>query len=454
MKKFVFAAILLGALSPVLASPHFYRLGILATTNAYQDNVLKKGLISGNYRPFGIYEYGGKYTVFLRGNLTLKHYPEKPESEPRRTSAVGALEMANFEAKLGDHTLSAGRGFYQTEQGILFANFADGISYQGKYSFGQIKAMGIYSADYGKSNCGININGCAGEPNPFNTIPELAPDATVTGSGQRFFATLEYTTKEFELGPVNIAGLLYGVYSKDLIKESSAVVTRYEYNPYYAGLGATGYIVSSKFQYRVEGIYQGGDAFNVTSNGESVRNSIRAGAILGQINYTLPILTSIDAQTSLETAIASGDSDAQRAGTASQSNTEGNYTAFQTFGAYSGGLALKPRLTNIQIYRAGFETRPLKMFYWARNVGLSLKYTLYRKNSATGGISDGGATEASSDIGMAGDAGINIAARGDLQFFYGFGIFKPGEAYPTTAADGSDGRALRQAHIVSLTLVF
>ncbi len=80
--------------------------------------------------------------------------------------------------------------------------------------------------------------------------------------------------------------------------------------------------------------------------------------------------------------------------------------------------------------------------------------SVYRKVVATGGISDGAATEASTDIGMAGDAGINCAARSDLQFFYGFGIFKPGDAYPVLASDGSDGRALRQAHIVSLTLVF
>lgn len=447
-------AVLCGGSVFAESTPHFYRVGMLTTTNFYQDNVLKQGLFSGNYRPFGSYEYAGKYTAFIRGNMQLKYYPEKPAGVERQASVVGNLEMANLEARLGDHTISAGRGFYQTERGILFANFADGLSYKGNYGFGTLKAMGLYSADYGKSACYINITGCAGDPNPFNTIPGLQPDASVTGAGQRIFATLEYTGKEYELGPISVSGLVYGVYSKDLIKESSTVATRYEYNPYYAGLGATGYVGTSKFQYRLEGIYQGGDSYNLTSNGESVRNSIRAGAVLGHLNYVLPVLTQVDAQTSLEVALASGDGDAQRAGTASQSNTDGNYTAFQTFGAYSGGLALKPRLTNIQIYRVGFETRPLKMFYWARNVGLSLKYSLYRKNSATGGISDSGATEASSDIGMAGDAGINIAARGDLQFFYGFGIFKPGEAYPTTAADGSDGRALRQAHIVSLTLVF
>ena len=439
---------------PGTPADHFFRAGVLATTTHYQDKSLPKGLVNGNYRPWGSYSYNDKYTVMVRGNLALKYYPEKPVAVEKQANAVGILEITSFEANFGNHTVTAGRSFYQTEQGILFANFADGVAYNGNYGFGKIKAMGLYSADYGKSACYVNISGCGGDPNPFNTIPGLQPDASVTGSGQRMFATLEYSTPAWDLGPLNIAGLVYGVYSKDLIKESSAVVTRYEYNPYYAGLGAMGYIVNAKLQYRVDGIYQGGDAYNQTSNGESIQNKIMAGALVSKLNYVLPVLTSTDTQLSGEYTLASGDGDASRAGTASQSNTAGSYTAFQSFGAYSGGLALKPRLTNIQIFRGGFELRPLKMFFWARNIGLSLKYSLYRKVSASGGISDSAATEASSDIGMAGDAGLNFAARGDLQFFYGFGIFKPGEAYPTTAADGSDGRALRQAHIVSLTLVF
>lgn len=440
--------------APAPPAEHFFRAGMLATTNYYQDQVLKKGFVNGNYRPYASYSYNDKYTVMVRGNLALKYYPERPASVEKQTNAVGILEITSFEGRFGNHTVTAGRSFYQTEQGILFANFADGAQYNGAYAFGKIKAMALYSADYGKSACYVNINGCGGDPNPFNTIPGLQPDAPVTGSGQRVFATLEYTSRAFDFGPLNVAGMAYAVYSKDLIKESSSVVTRYEYNPYYAGLGAMGYIVNAKLQYRVDGIYQGGDSYNLTANGESLQNKIMAGALISRLNYALPVLTQVDTQVSGEYTIASGDADASRAGTASQSNTAGSYTAFQSFGAYSGGLALKPRLTNIQIFRGGFELRPLKMFFWARNLGLSVKYSLYRKVSATGGISDGAATEASADIGMAGDAGLNFAARSDLQFFYGFGIFKPGEAYPTTAADGSDGRALRQAHLLSLTLIF
>jgi hypothetical protein len=435
-------------------SPHFYRFGILASTNAYQDTTLKKGLISGNYRPYGQYSFDEKYSVMVRGNLFLKHFPEKPAGVDRQFNAVGILEITSFEARLGNHTVYAGRGYYQTEQGILFANFADGISYTGDYRFGNFKAMALYSADYGKSLCAINITGCGGEPNPFNTIPGLQPDASVTGSGQRIFATLEYTTPQGNFGPVNTRGTVYGVYSRDLIKESASVVTRYEYNPHYAGIGTLGYLGNSRLQYRLDAIYQGGNAFNQTRNGESLQATIFAAAGLARVNYYLPVLQSVDPQLSGEAAMGSGDGDAARAGTASQSNTSGTYTAFQAFGAYSGGLALKPRLTNMQIYRLGIMARPFKVWYATRNISLQLKYSLYRKNAASGGISDSAATESSTDVGMAGDAALTFAVTTDVQFFYGFGLFKPGAAYPVTAADGSDGRALRQAHIVSLTLVF
>jgi len=445
MRKVIFIPL---AVSFIFAATedHFYRAGLIATTNFYQDQALTKGLLNGNYRPFANYSYKEKYSAMLRGNMSLKHYGEKPASVDKQTNLVGALEIATFEAKLGRHSLTAGRSFYQTEQGILFANFADGILYKGDFAFGQIKAMGLYSADYGKSLCAMNITGCGGDTNVFNIIPGQQPDATVTGSGQRIFATAEYQTRAFNPGPLNMQGLLYGIYSKDLIKESASVNTRYEYNPYYAGLGAQGYVVNSRLQYRVDGIYQGGNVYNIVSNGTSIQSSIMAAAALARVTYYLPVLTKFDPQAIGEFATGTGDSDATRMSSASQSNSAGDYNAFQAFGAYSGGLALKPRLGNLQIYRLGFMARPLKQFYWGRNLSLQIKGSLYRKNSATGGISDSTATESSADVGVAGDVAINYVVLGDIQFFYGFGLFKPGSAYTDNT--------FRQAHIVSLTLVF
>ncbi|HMV37514.1 MAG TPA: alginate export family protein, partial [Turneriella sp.] len=146
--------------------------------------------------------------------------------------------------------------------------------------------------------------------------------------------------------------------------------------------------------------------------------------------------------------------DSSRMTNASQSNTEGSYTAFHNFGSYSGGLALKPRLANMQIVRLGTYFRPLKPNFTLRNLAVQLKYSYYRKSVATGGISDPAATQASNDVGHAGDLALTFNPMADLQFFWGFGVFKPGAAYPQLNFDGTDGQAWRYAHLFSLTLIF
>jgi hypothetical protein len=204
-------------------------------------------------------------------------------------------------------------------------------------------------------------------------------------------------------------------------------------------------VVNSRYTYRVDGIYQGGTTYSYISNGTSSQATIQAGALLANANVVLPVLSIVDPQVSGEFAIGSGDGDAIKATTA-QSNVSGNYTGFQNFGAYSGGLALKPRLTNLQVYRAGIALRPFKKWYALKDIGLQLKGTLYRKTISSGAISDPAATVDNADVGIAGDAAFVMNILSDVQFFYGFGLFKPGGAYTD--------QALRQAHLVSLTLLF
>lgn len=438
---------------PLEEMPHFWRAGVIATTNIYQDRQLPKGLESGQYRPYLNYRYRDTLSVLARGNMSVRHFNEQPASG-QQTQVVGILEVASLETKIKKHTITVGRSFYQTEQGFLFANLADGLSYNGNFRFGTVKAWGLYSADYGQSLCSLNITGCGGDLNPFSTTLGLAADSGVTNSGRRIFAAAQYDSPAFNRTRFNVQGTAYGLYSKDLISEPVANTTRYSYNPYYAGAGAQGFVWSTDIQYRIDGIYQGGTVYNVGNGSTAVESKIQAFAALAKVDYILPFMKSIDTQLNFNFGMGSGDADATKVTTASQSNTADNYTAFQTFGSFSGGLALKPRLTNLQVYRAGVQMRPFKHWYALRNVGLQLKGSLYRKMNSAGGTSDVNASEDNADVGIAGDAALVYSVRNDIQFFYGFGVFKPGQAYPDYNSDGTDGRALRAAHIVSLTLVF
>lgn len=427
---------------------HYLRGGLMATNTYYIDPVINPGLFAGFYRPFAKYAYNEKYSATARGLLTVKHYIE-PIGALQQTKVTGSVEILAAEAKYDRHTFTAGRSFYMIEQGLLFANFADGFGYTGRFPFGQLRGFATYSAEYGAAACVLNVTGCNGDPGPFVNTPNLLPDSGVQNSGRRIFFAAEYYTPEY-LGAQATA---YALYSRDMISEDASR-TKYAYHPWYGGLGLRGYIVNSNLRYRADMIYQGGSTYNLVLNGVSAPATISAMAALVNFTYNLPVLTQYDAQLTAEVAAGSGDADASRMTNASQSNTDGSYTAFHNFGSFSGGLALKPRLANLQVVRLGTYFRPLKPNFALRNLAVQLKYSYYRKSVATGGISDPAATEASSDVGHAGDLAVTFNPMADLQFFWGFGVFRPGSAYPVLNFDGTDGQAWRYAHLVSLTLIF
>lgn len=427
---------------------HYLRGGMIATNTYYLDPTINPGLYSGFFRPFGKYAYDEKWEFTARANIIVKHYAQQLGTL-KQTNVVGSFEILSAETKISGHQFMAGRNFYAIEQGLLFANFADGIQYSGKYRFGQVRAFAVYSGDYGSSLCSLNVTGCNGDPGPFVNTPNLLPDSGIQNSGKRLFFAAEYFSPEY------LGGQLFGyaMLSRDMISESASAA-KYEYNPWYAGVGARGYVGNSAYRYRGEFIYQGGGTYNQVLNGSSEATTISAFAALANFTWTMPVLKSFDPQLLADIAMGSGDGDSTRVTNGSQSNTAGSYNAFQNFGSFSGGLALKPRLANMQVYRLGTYFRPFKSNYALRNLSAQLKYSYYRKSVATGGISDPAATEANADVGHAADLALVYNFKPDVQFFYGFGLFKPGAAYPVTQFDGTSGQAWRYAHLVSLTLIF
>ena len=80
-------------------------------------------------------------------------------------------------------------------------------------------------------------------------FPEVGPGGfAVFCRGQRWFGVVDYVSPEFWGAQLSA----YGMFSKDMINEASSNTTRYEYNPYYAGLGMQGYIGNANYRYRIE----------------------------------------------------------------------------------------------------------------------------------------------------------------------------------------------------------
>ena len=280
------------------------------------------------------------------------------------------------------------------------------------------------------------------------------PDA-----GKRVFTSLEVESPQY------LGSSAYGIvfYSHDL--DQSVVTTtdaatgkqagqQFTFHPLYFGLGFSGMIVTPRLRYIGEAIYQTGTTYNRvnTTTNASERTTVNAWGITFDLNYALPVLESrFKPGLIFQYATGSGrqakaDSGANPANP-SQENESGIDRNFFYFGYYSAGLALKPKLSNLHVFRAGFQFRPLNHFHWGRNFMAVFKYSYYMKQNADLVISDPASTVAKQSVGHAVDAQLVYDFTSDLKIFYAYGAFLPGAAYVPTAE-------IVQIHVLSVNMIF
>ena len=229
---------------------------------------------------------------------------------------------------------------------------------------------------------------------------------------------------------------------------------RYTFNPVYLGLGFSGFIVSPRVRYLTEGIYETGTTYNRVNEltNSSEKANVSAWGVTADVNYALPLLESLF-KPGLVFQYATGSPRQAKVGTGAnpaapaQQNETGTDNNFFYFGYYSAGLALKPKLSNLHVLRAGFQFRPLLHFHWGRNLMTVFKYSYYHKQVAENVISDPNASVAKASVGHGLDMQLVYDFASDLKFFYAYGAFLPGAAYAPTAETV-------QIHILSVNLVF
>lgn len=434
-----------------IVNTHILDGGLSAANTYYVDSVLKNNLYLGFYRPYLRYIYEEKQDFLVKGKMTLKRFDKKPTSG-KQTTVVGTLEMAQAKLTFDRHHVLAGRFFHKLGKGVLFSNYADGVEYSFLHPMFQLKVAGLYSGDYG-SACGLSIQGCSNDQNPYEVVPNIPVDAQAKDSGKRWFTSVEIGSPSFFGSRFNLLGL----YSKDMISESDSATQKYAYNPWYAGAGLRGFIITPALRYSTEGYYLGGTTFpkkGTTFTGKE-KVDISAYALQAEVKYSLPWLKEVVLPVLIaQYAMGSGDKDKTSLSTPSATNLAGKDNSFYYFGTYSAGLGLKPQLSNLQLYRFGFSMKP---FVWTqdfKSVAFIAKYSIYRKIFAEGAISDTLATEKNKDVGSAVDFTFVYKVTSELNVFYSFGMFMPGKAYPEKTSKGENGRKLRQVHLVSLTVSF
>lgn len=443
---------------------HSYQYGVSAANTLINDSIgLPQGYFLGNYRPYFKYMWREQHVFNARGKFAYKNNPSLTEAQEKvgaqRSVGEYNIEFFNAELNFNRHQITAGRAFYKLGRGLLFANFADGAEYNGAFKYLLVKGQVLYSGEYG--GCAISLSGCAtngdiAQKGLYEIVPGRAADVNLPNPGRRIFAAAEIVSPQLYGSSL----YLLAQYSRDMSRSAATAGNAqgkiYAYDPLNLGLGASGYIITPRLRYLAEFVLQRGKTYNKNTTTDEAKNeqtNINAWGVTADINYSLPWFEHLlKPGLALQYAAGSGRDSSPTSTTnvanPSQENVQGDDNNFYYFGAYSAGLALKPKISNLHVIRAGFQLRPLNHFYWGRNLMVAGKYTYYRKINADYSISDASAKVAKPVVGQGIDAQLVWDFRSDVKLFYAYGFFKPSEAY-----DAKDAKDIH-IHILSLNFLF
>lgn len=441
--------------------------GLSATNTAIADTAfIKKGEYLGNYRPFFRMLWKDKDTLNARARIDYAYNNSLTDQQSgvgqKTSSGFYALELLNAELLFGAHKFTLGRAYYSVGRGLLLANFGDGLQYEGQFSFAKITALAAYSAQY--NGCTISLGGCGFsgqimQKSPYDVTPGRTIDANLPDTGKRIFSAVTVQSPQVR----GSSAYVLAMYSYDFNQSVMPITDgnagkvagqRYTFQPLYAGIGLSGYVSTPRLRYLAEGIYETGTTYNRVNlfTSSSAKSTIQAWAATLDLNYALPY-----AETLLKPGVifqyATGSGRQAKIGSGanpanpSQENESGNDSNFFYYGFYSAGLALKPKLSNLHVLRAGVQLRPLHHFHWGRNLMAVFKYSYYHKQNADNVISDPNAVVAKASVGHGLDAQFVYDVSSDFKLFYAYGLFLPGAAYLPTAETV-------QIHVLSFNVVF
>ena len=231
---------------------------------------------------------------------------------------------------------------------------------------------------------------------------------------------------------------LYAVAQRDDSRTSDALLARlpFHYDSNYFGFGSEGRL-HPLLNYFAEAIGESGSTIQGTPR--FLRVPISAYALTSGLQYYPrwgghPQLTA-------ELSMGSGDRERNSVtdtfGLGNPSPTTDNN--FLYFGAYEGGLALSPRLSNLIVTRLGYSVKPLpRKSGELPQLVLGATASRYWKDEARGAISDTVATLHSSDVGVGLDLYAGLRPFSDLSLYLQYGRFQPGDAYPVDSRNAAD----------------
>ena len=385
------------------------------TDNDAEDKDLVSWSLYNDLRLWSRLTYQNEYSLYLR----LKHAYTRRDISARSTSYKGDhdgphLDMAYINIKKPNWKLpldlTIGRQYLFIGRGIAYSDVHYGIKYKARF----------VDSLYLKTFASIS------DENEYN-IDQSVPNYGKTND--RIFAGAELAYSGIK------NNILYGYMliqkDKNTRFPPETPTQSYRYNSEYYGLGLQSNMPKSNFNYWLEVIKEEGSSYTDTAAVGLEEKDIDAWAANAGLKYAFSLPLHPTAE--LEYAYSSGDKDRSSVtNTRNGGNVSGSDTNFLYFGSYFAGYALAPRLSNMHLYKLDFSFRPLEKFKFGKGIACGFKYFKYLKDKKTGGIYDTDATLNSIDIGQEANFYFYWRLSKKLMWSNRYGIFFPGDAYPTS----------------------
>jgi hypothetical protein len=240
-----------------------------------------------------------------------------------------------------------------------------------------------------------------------------------------------------------IYGLIQQDYNNDDPLVQGPVVTNFDYDSYYIGIGSTGNF-TDRLLYGAEFVYEGGRALSNSFEGGSIfispidqtKEDIQAFAWDFRLDYLLA--DTRRSRLTGEWIIASGDDDR----VLSTSDTFGGNTpgtsdhAFNAFGLLNTGLAFAPQVSNLTLFRLGASTFPFADGGGAMSrIQLGTDWFLFYRTDSDAVIDEPLRldSEGTAFLGWEPDIFMNWQVTSDVTLTVRYGIFFPnGSTFEST----------------------
>jgi hypothetical protein len=353
----------------------------------------------------------GKHNLFLRFRK-LKYDFESAPGTPVPDVATQEqfdLDLGHIEFSVGSTQVQVGRLFMRTGRGLVLSSALDGFRTTYRSSGGFTLQTQVGTTLHRTDNLDMQVAGFA----------RGHDDRTFFGIQGQYLSGGGVLTRAFALAQVD------STESEDPAQN----LIDFRYQSGYFGLDVEGTSDDRRTDYALELVVERG-----TSSGTAVfpnRATIRAHAA------TLAIAHRLDGDTVptflFDYARGSGDPNRLSVtdGFALGPRAPAGDKNFLYFGRYEGGLALQPRLSNLELFRFGFQLKPLARRIKPPSDFLTgFKLTTYSKVAGAGAISDPVATVPDDDVGHALDVFVAWKALLDVAMLFEYGRFRPGQAYP------------------------